>query len=118
MVWDVTVVDTLAKSHIKDTSKSQGAAAEKAEKTKFAKYEELRLNYNMIPIAIETCSAFGTEASNFIKYIGLKIQQLTGNRKATFFLFQSISMAVACGNAASILGTVRTGKQLDEVYYL
>ena len=118
MVWDVTVVDTLANSHIKETSKFPGAVAKKAEKAKCSKYEELKQNYHMIPIAIETCGAWGTEGSGFIKYIGKKIQQLTGNKRATFFLFQSISMAVVRGNAASILGTVKPGKQLDEIYYL
>ena len=41
MVWDVTVVDTLACSHLKETSKVSGAAATKAEKNKFVKYEEI-----------------------------------------------------------------------------
>ena len=87
LVWDVTVVDTLASSHLKDTSKSPGAAAVKAEKIKYAKYEE-------IPIAIETFGAWGPEGLCFIKNIGQKIKQLTGNKRSTFFLFQSISMAI------------------------
>ena len=118
LVWDVTVVDTLANSHIKETSKTSGAAAEKAEKFKYSKYIDIRQHYFMIPIAIETCGAWGIEGARFIKYIGKKIQQITGNRRATFFLFQSISMAVQRGNAASILGTVKPGKKLDEIYYL
>ena len=61
MVWDVTVVDTLASSHVKETSKSPGAAAEKAEKIKFAKYKEISKSYHMLPIAIETLGAWGTE---------------------------------------------------------
>ena len=62
--------------------------------------------------------AWGTEGLAFIKTIGQKIQHLTGNNLATFYLFQSISMAVQRGNAASILGTVKPGKKLDEIYYL
>ena len=118
LVWDVTVVDTLACSHIKDTAKSPGAAATKAEKIKFAKYEEIKKSYHMIPIAIETFGAWGPEGLSFIKNIGQKIKQLTGNKRSTFFLFQSISMAIQRGNAASILGTVKSGKKLDEIYYL
>ena len=109
---------TLAKSHVKETSKSPGAAAEKAEKVKFSKYEELTKDYHMIPIAIETLGAFGSEGSSFIKNIGPKIQNLTGNKWSTFFLFQSLSMAVQRVNAASILGTVQPGRKLDEIYYL
>ena len=44
----------------------------------------------MIPIAIETFGAWGTEGLAFIKTIGQKIQHLTGNNRATFYLFQSI----------------------------
>ena len=111
-------MDTLANSHLKETSQSSGAAAEKAEKVKFSKYEENRKDYHMIPIAIETFGAWGTEGSSFIKSIGQKIQGLTGNKRSTFYLFQSFSIAVQRGNAASILGTVKPGKKLDEIYYL
>lgn len=118
LVWDVIVVDTLATSHINETSKTAGAAAEKASKMKLSKYEEIQKNYLMIPIAIETFGAWGREGKSFIKSIGQKIKNLTGNKKSTFYLFQSISMAVQRGNAASILGTVKNGKTLDEIYYL
>ena len=53
-----------------------------------------------------------------IKTIGSKIQNLTGEKRSTFFLFQSISMAVQRGNAASILGTVKSSEKLDEIFYL
>ena len=81
-------------------------------------YKDMSKNYHMFPIAIETLGAFATEGLNFIKMIGQKIQQLTGNKRSTFFIFQSISIAVQRGNAASILGTVKPGKKLDEIYYL
>ena len=94
------------------------AAAEKAKKVKFSKYEEIQKSYLMIPIAIETLGAWGTEGLNFIKNIGQKIKLITGNKRSTFFLFQSISMAIQRGNAASILGTIKPGKKLDEIYYI
>ena len=117
-VWDVTVVDTLATSHINETSKNSAAAAEKASKMKLAKYEDIQKNYLMIPIAIETFGAWGSDGLSFIKSIGQKIKRISGNKKSTFYLFQSISMAVQRGNAASILGTIKPGKKLDEIFYL
>ena len=54
MVWDFTCTDTLASSHLKDTLKNHGAASEKAEKLKIAKYKHLQRDYHMVPIAIET----------------------------------------------------------------
>ena len=118
LVWDFTCVDTLASSYIKETSIRPGAAAEKAEKLKLSKYEEIRKDYFMVPIAVETFGAWGPEGAHLIKSIGKKIQNSTGEKSATFFLFQSVSMSVQRGNAASILGTVKPGRSLDEVFYL
>ena len=72
----------------------------------------------MVPVAVETFGAWGSEGARLIKTIGGKIQALTGEKRATFFLFQSISMAIQRGNAASILGTVKPGDKLDEIFYL
>ena len=118
LVWDFTCADTFASSHIKETSKSAGAAAVKAEKAKLAKYEEIRNNYHMVPIAVETLGSWGTEGLHFIKCIGKKIQEITGEKRSTFYLFQSISVAIQRGNAASVLSTAKPGKKLDEIFYL
>ena len=103
---------------LKDTSIRPGSAAEKAESAKLAKYEEITKDYYMVPIAVETFGAWGPEGAKLIKAIGEKIKNLTGEKRSTFFLFQSISMAVQCGNAASILGTAKPGAKLDEIFYL
>ena len=118
LVWDFTCIDTLAKSYLKETAVKSGAAAEKAEIAKLSKYEELQKDYYMVPVAVETFGAWGPEGTCLIKTIGGKIQALTGEKRATFFLFQSISMAIQRGNAASILGTVKPGDKLDEIFYL
>ena len=52
-----------------------------------------------------------------MKSLGKSIQAETGEKCSTFYLFQSNSMAVQYGNAASILGTAKTGEQLEEIYY-
>jgi len=62
--------------------------------------------------------AFGPEGASLIKLIDKKIQDLTGEKRSTFFPFQSISISVQCGNAASILGTVKSCRKLDEIFYL
>ena len=72
----------------------------------------------MSPIAVETLGGWGPEGSALIKTLGKMIQERTGEKRSTFFLFQSISLAVQRGNAASILGTARPGEKLDEIYYL
>ena len=87
-------------------------------KMKLGKYKSLLKDYYMVPFAVETLGAFGQEGSNLVKSLVKSIQAKTGEKRSTFYLFQSISMAVQRGNAASILGTAKTGEQLDEIYYL
>ena len=85
---------------------------------KLSKYEELQKDYYMVPVAVETFGAWSPEGARLIKTIGGKIQASTGEKRATFFLFQSISMAIQRGNAASILGTVKPGDNPDEIFNL
>ena len=89
-MWDFTCVHTLANTYLSEISKNPGAAAEKAEKMKLAKYEDISKDYYMVPIAIETFGAWGPEGARLIKSIGKKIQGITGEKRSTFFLFQSI----------------------------
>ena len=72
----------------------------------------------MVPIAVETFGAWGPQGAKLIKTIGKKIQDLTGEKRSTFFLFQSISMAIQRGNAASIMGTEGPTRKLDDIYDL
>ena len=48
----------------------------KAEKGKIAKYEEISKDYFMVPIAVETFGAWGSEGARLIKAIGKKIQNI------------------------------------------
>ena len=57
----------------------------------------------------------GPEGAALIKSLGKKIQDKTCEKRSTFFLFQSISMAIQRGNA---MGTPQLGQNLDEIYYL
>ena len=117
LVWDFTCVDSLANSHLKETVKQPGAAAIKAEKLKTAKYKKLPRDYYFVPIAIETLGVWGPEGAALINSLGKLIQEKSGEKRSTFYLFQSISLAVQRGNATSILGTARPGDKLDEIYY-
>ena len=57
LVWDVTVVDTLAPSHVHGTAVEVGAAATKAEREKLEKFS---------PIGMETMGFWGPEARKII----------------------------------------------------
>ena len=118
MVWDYTCRDTLAQSHVAGTAKKAGSAASQAEDTKNALYQELTANYSVIPVAMETLGSWGPQGLKFIKDIGSRIAEATGEKRSKYFIFQAISMAVQRGNVSSILGTIPDAKKMEEVFYL
>jgi hypothetical protein len=76
--------------------------------------------YCFVPIAVETLGALGDDVSDFLHQLGRRIANVTGERRATEFLLQRLSVAIQRGNAASVLGTVdsATDMNLDDVFYL
>ena len=71
-----------------------------------------------MPVATETLGSWAPLGLKFVKEIGSRIADATGEKRSTSYLFQSIGIAIQRGNAASIAGTVPSSKQLDELYYL
>ena len=69
-------------------------------------------------MATETLGAWGKQGLKFIQEIGSRIATAKVDKKATYYLFQNISMAIQRGNVASILGTAPQIKTLDEIFYL
>ena len=119
LAWDYTCPDTLARTHIKKfTSTQAGKAAARAEDGKLKKYRHLNNDYYVVPIGIETLGSFGPHPLDFIKDIGHRIAESTGEKKSTSYLMQTIEMAIQRGNSSCILETVFDSKKLDGVYYL
>jgi hypothetical protein len=56
------------------------------------------------------------ECKTFIDFIGAKLIVGSGDYRATFFLYQRISLAIQRGNAGSILGTLPYATPLEEVH--
>ena len=109
----------MARTHIKKfTSTQAGKAAARAEDGKLKKYRHLNNDYYVVPIGIETLGSFGPHALDFIKDIGHRITESTGEKKSTSYLMQTIGMAIQRGNSSCILETVSDSKKLDGVYYL
>ena len=108
----------MAFSYLDQTSRTSGKAAEKAELKKIDLYQELQSEYKFVPLVVEMMESWGPLGLKFIKEVGRKIQDISGEKKATFYLFQRISIAIQRGNTASILGTVGPAGKLDEIFYL
>ena len=71
LVWDFTCVDTLAPSNIPATCAMPGAAAEKAQRAKEAKYSEVPAAFEFQPVAVETLGAWSKDSLAFLKEVGL-----------------------------------------------
>ena len=118
LIWDFTCSDTLAPSNILPSSKRAGAVAARREAEKKNKYINLIDRFHFVPIAIESCGSWGCEGLNFIKELGQRLSQFSGDTRASSFLIQRISVAIQRGNVASMLGTLPPGKELEEVILL
>jgi len=114
-VWDFTLPDTMAPSHLKQSSMASGAAASVAEKRKRDKYSELATTYDFVPIAVETLGAWGADALVLTAELGGRIAVLTGESRSTSFLRQRLDMAIQRGNAAAIRGTMPGANHLGGV---
>ena len=53
---------------------------------------------------METFGAYGPQDIKVVKQIGKIIQEATGEKLSTFYLFQSISMVIQQGNAVCVMG--------------
>ena len=73
-------------------------------------------DYCFVPVGIETFGAWGQEGHKFVKEIGKKLKEVTGEPRSTFYLTQRISVAIQRGNSSCVQGTVPTTEGLDEIF--
>ena len=106
LVWDATIPDTLALSHLQDTAITAGSAAASAASLKHQKYAAFEPNYTVMPVAVETLGAWDAESMRFIVALGHRLSAATGDSRETEYLFQRISVAIQRGNALSCLGSL------------
>ena len=84
-----------------------GYAAMDGEKDKYDNYKDLvNENYYVVPIAHETMGSWAPDSLKFLKDLGSRISEATGEKRAKSFLFQSLSMNLQRGNALCVMGTV------------
>ncbi|KAH0811228.1 hypothetical protein GEV33_011563 [Tenebrio molitor] len=87
LVWDVTVVDTLADSYVLKTSEVSGFAAEMACKRKHNKYRSIiSSNYIFKGLAFETLGPWCKETIDFINVIGDRLIAESGDSKSKKFV--------------------------------
>ena len=106
LVWDATCPDTFAPSHLPSATREAGAVAAQAERSKQEKYAALNQCHIFTPVAIETAGPFGPETFSFLRDLGCRLKQVTGETKSFSYLRQRLSVAVQRGNAAAVMGTM------------
>ena len=102
LAWDFTCVDSLAPSRI---DKLNHAASE-AELRKSAKYSELNTTHHFAAVACCTLCSWGESSLKFLKALGKRLADSTQEPRAGLYLRQRLSVAIARGNAASVLGAI------------
>ncbi|XP_063360529.1 uncharacterized protein LOC134661400 [Cydia amplana] len=118
LVWDATCVDTFAVSHLPGTSSGAGHAATTAEDNKRRKYSTLGSGYIFEPFGVETLGSWGPSARRLFKDLASRLVDASGDQRAGQYFAQRISIAIQRGNAASLLGTLPAGGELEGVFYL
>ena len=103
LAWDATVVDAFCKSHIIARSIESRSSAKFTEILKSRKYQGLVGNFHFQPVAFETTGCCGPSTSSFVKELGRKVIEASGDPLEAVWLRQKISLAIARGNATSIL---------------
>jgi len=87
--------------------------ADLAEERKTNKYSSLGAGYSFTPVAIETLGAMGKRSQAFVRELGHRVTQCTGEVKARTYLLQRLSVALQRGNAVSVMGSVGGRSGLD-----
>ena len=62
--------------------------------------------------------AWGAGAAAFVAKLGKKIAERTGELRSSDFLRQRISIEIQRFNAVSVLGTLPSSRELEEIFYL
>src|SRR5580692_2413752 len=105
LIWDVTIADTLAASHLPTTSVTAGGAADSAAERKEAKYADLTRTYHFVPISCEILGTINSKAVNFLGDLGQRISAVSGDHREGAFLFQRVSIAIQRFNSVCFQGS-------------
>jgi len=84
-------IDVVARLRIQST---RLCCADLVEERKTDKYSSLGAGYSFTPVAIETLGAMGKRSLAFVRELGHRVMQSTGEVKARTYLLQRLSVAL------------------------
>ena len=91
LIWDTTIIDTLAVSYVQNGTTAPASAANAAAARKDAKYDAILATHIFVPVAVETIGPFCDEGLKFISEIGLRLSTVSDDSRESNFLFKRIS---------------------------
>jgi len=94
LLWDVTVISTLAASYVDMAATGAGRVADEAADRKSAKYANFTASHIFQPLAAENLGPLNSSALNFLRDLGRQISVVSGDERETLFLFQRISVTI------------------------
>ena len=86
--------DTFAPSYSTIAAHQVGAVAQQAEDRKMRKYKHLDSCYFFTPVAIETSEVFGPKTTEFLKELGHRLRQVSGEE--TLSCHPNVAMQLLC----------------------
>ena len=106
LTWDVTVVDTLARSYTPTTLVTPCEAAEAAATRKRAKYAEIIQSHHFVPIVIETLGPINMDGQCFLDSLDERISFAFGDSREITFQYQRLSVLIQIFNSVAFHGTL------------
>ena len=106
LTWDVTYVDTVALSHVVDSTERVGSGAEDAEKKKTEKYSDFGSQYLFYPVDLRTFGTRGPFARHLLDVVGRKMTEQSEESRSVQFSEQRIAVDIQRGNCYFVLDTV------------
>eukprot|EP00731_Ephydatia_muelleri_P014846 Em0008g566a len=97
---------TYAPSYSTIAAQQAGAVGQQAEDKKAQKYKHLSSHHFFTPVAIETSGVYGPRTADFLKELGHRLRQVSGEASSFHYLAQRLSVAIQRGNSASVMGTM------------
>ena len=107
LVWDATC--PLCSFRPTQCTSEAGAVAALAERSKHEKYLDLNQCHTFTPVAIKTAGHFEPETFLFLRELGCRLKQVTGEAKSFSYLQHHLSIAVQRENAPAVMGSMGGG---------
>ncbi|GBP83742.1 hypothetical protein EVAR_65956_1 [Eumeta japonica] len=106
LIWDATCINTFAAFHLNSISRVAASEAETAANQKHLKYSILNDTYLFNLNTCETTGLWGSKAKSFKRDLGERHGDEKGDPCSGSYLFQTQSVGIPRGDAASVMGTI------------